>query len=176
MAEAAQARRIQADAAREWVRRALAGVGQATGAPVMRRETWRGSGHTADTVAARQAVGILRAIEMATRGRAREEIAYARAAGMSWQQVGEALGLTDADRDGVWRTAAEAAFDYAAPPDSHWARTYGPSIRWDCPSCGARITDRGPYSGPADAEQGHGHGCQRLAATVAAWEAQQDCH
>lgn len=40
------------------------------------------------------AIGILRDIELAARGAARQEIGYARAAGMSWLQVGEALAIT----------------------------------------------------------------------------------
>lgn len=68
---------------------------------------------------------------------------------------------------------AEAAYTYAAgSPDSDYARSYGRSFTWTCPSCDGAIRDRGLLAGPADDEEGHGRDCTRLAAAAAAWDAQ----
>lgn len=129
-------RQARASEARQWVQRVLAGIGHSLGSPTVTRPAWRGSDRMAQAVAPAPAIGILRELELAARGAARQEIAYARAAGMSWLQVGEALGITGGG-EGVEHSIAELAFEYAAPHDGHWARTYGPSIRWDCGSCAA---------------------------------------
>lgn len=102
---------------------------------------------------------------------ARDYIKAARQDGMSWHQIGGVLGLTaDTDNGG---TIADAAFDFAAgDPNSHYARTYGRSFPWRCPACHGLVSDHGPYGGPYDDEPGHQDGCQRLAATIAAWDAQ----
>lgn len=109
----------------------------------------------------------------AARSAARQEIAYARAAGMSCLQVGEALGITGGG-EGVEHSIAERAFEYAAPHDGDWAQTYGPIIRWDRGSCGGRVTDRGPDARLAEGEEGHQEGCARRAADLTAWEAAWD--
>ena len=49
---------------------------------------------------------------------------------------------------------------------------YGPSFAWTCGSCDGLISDRGLCNGPADDERGHADGCTRLAATIAAWDAE----
>ena len=155
-------RQAQASQARQWVRRALAGTGHSLGSPVVTRPAWRGSDRTVETVAPAAAIEILRDIELCARGAAREEIGWARAAGLSWQKVGEALGITGKG-DGIEHSIAELAFQYAAPHDSKWAQDYGPSLTWGCPSCGGRVTDRGPDWGLGDAESGHVGGCRRRA-------------
>ncbi len=46
---------------------------------------------------------------------------------------------------------------------------------WHCPACDEAIIDRGPYeSHPEGNERGHGGGCTRFAAEVAAWQAERD--
>lgn len=50
----------------------------------------------------------------------------------------------------------------------------GAYVPWRCASCGCLVRDYGPELPPAEAEQGHGAGCGRLAATVAAWDAAWD--
>ena len=113
-----------------------------------------------------------RAAELAARGLARRFVRAAREDGHTWAEIGAMLGLTAGGDDGAGETIAEAAFSYAAgPPDSHWNRTYGPSVTWRCPACDGLVSDRGPVSGPRDDEPGHTRGCQRLAAAAAAWEA-----
>ena len=92
----------------------------------------------------------------------------ARAAGRSWAEIGAALGITGEDWLGA---VAERAFDQIAGTDRvGWSRS---SVHWTCPECGERITDTGPFtSHPADIESGHGEGCLRYAADVAAWAEQ----
>jgi hypothetical protein len=73
---------------------------------------------------------------------------------------------------------AEAAYTYAAgSPTSDFAIRYGRSVAWSCNACDQRISDRGLCNGPADDEHGHADNCSRLAATIAArdaeWEAGQ---
>ena len=98
------------------------------------------------------------ALEREARRQGRDAVRYAREDGKSWAQIGEAMGAD-----------AAAAFAYATGP----ADLAGPFTWWRCPDCGETISDRGPEIGnPADTEEGHGPGCARLAAAVAAWEAQ----
>ena len=113
-----------------------------------------------------------RAAELAARGLARRYVRAAREDGHSWTVIGAALRLTSGGYVGAGETIAGAAFRYAAgSADSHWNRTYSPSVTWRGPACGGLVSDRGPVSGPHDDEPGHNAGCQRLAAAVAAWEA-----
>lgn len=98
----------------------------------------------------------------------------ARAVGITWRQVGEIL------KPRFWPDEEDAydlsvkAFEWAAgPADSHWNRTYGPSVTWRCPACGKTITDRGPYEAhPGEQEKGHADACPRFAAAMAAYRAQ----
>lgn len=99
-----------------------------------------------------------------------EYITRARQDGLSWQQVGRALGLPGADEWG--QTAAGAAFAYAAEPRRS-QRFDRLSFAWMCPACREVVVDYGPDAGhPEDCEPGHAEGCGRLAAAVAAWRAQ----
>ncbi len=95
----------------------------------------------------------------------RDAARRAREHGRTWQDIGEAYGF--ADRPGLGATPpGERAF-LAFAPDLGT----GPVATWTCPDCGGTVLDRGPGSGhPADAEQGHGPGCERLGRLVAAWE------
>jgi hypothetical protein len=117
-------------------------------------------------------LGAARAAELAARGLGRRYVRAAREDGHSWTVIGAALRLPSGGDVGAGETIAEAAFRYAAgPPDSHWNRTYGPSVTWRCPACRGLVRDRGPVSGPRDDEPGHAGPCQRLTAAVAAGEA-----
>ncbi|MDN5916086.1 MAG: hypothetical protein L0I76_13450 [Pseudonocardia sp.] len=96
----------------------------------------------------------------------------ARAAGRSWDEIGEALELPlDGDRP-----RGEAAFEWLiegrAPestgPADGLFRT--PTTWWRCSACGQQVSDRGPYeSHPDDNEHGHTEGCPRRAAAIGAW-------
>jgi hypothetical protein len=155
-----QARLEAAEAARAAVGRAVREV---------IRETE--GGHITDPLAAPLAnIRAARRVELAARGRAREHIRAARETGRTWHEIGAALdlGAEAADRG---RSAGEAAYDFAAgePLRQLDRRWFG----WTCPACQGRILDRGPEAGhPVDAEEGHADGCERLAATVAAHDAE----
>jgi hypothetical protein len=91
-------------------------------------------------------------------------VRQARQDGMTWQAIGQALGL-DQGRDA--RTGydlAAAAFEtVAGDPDLSWQ----PALGWQCPSCSKTVTDHGPYdSNPEDNQRGHASGCQRLRGTA----------
>jgi hypothetical protein len=100
----------------------------------------------------------------------------ARAAGTSWDEIGEALGLL---QEGQSFSREEAAFEYVVDSKplpkndtGEWQPRYDQrNTYWSCGSCGQRIIDRGPYeSHPDDNESGHAEGCERHAAEVAAWK------
>lgn len=94
----------------------------------------------------------------------------ARAAGRSWDEIGDALDLPEAE----YRSRGEEAFVWLVEgrepePDSPpLYRT--PSVYWRCSTCGQQVTDRGPFeSHPSDNESGHAEGCTRHTGDVAAW-------
>lgn len=98
----------------------------------------------------------------------------ARAAGRSWDEIGEALGLPD-EAAGADRPRGEAAFEWLVagrepePPD-RGGLFREPVTSWRCGTCGALVSDRGPFEfHPDDQESGHAQGCARHAAEVAVW-------
>lgn len=99
----------------------------------------------------------------------------ARAAGRSWDDVAEALGIEPAD-DGESR--AETAYLLLVeqrPLPSNNPSRYRPSARWACANCGQWITDRGPFGAhPDDREEGHAPGCPRRAAELADYRFEWD--
>jgi hypothetical protein len=100
-------------------------------------------------------------------------IARAREAGMSWHDVGDALGVAELAR-ACGSSLGEAAWEYAAERSAHLSGRPG-EFRWVCPACGEVVSGRGPGGrSRAGDEQGHAEGCHRLAAAVAAWLAQGD--
>jgi hypothetical protein len=105
-------------------------------------------------------------LKHAARLRSLDYIRYAREDGHSWQEIAEALGLDGSADSGVG--AAAAAYEYA----TGGAQTGWSSFAWVCLTCHDTVLDRGPEADhPADSEPGHGDGCARLAAAVAAWDA-----
>lgn len=116
---------------------------------------------------------VARALEVAAKATLREMVVAAREEGLSWREVGEAFGIkVGGDTEGLPDSKGPAAFDIVTGGgSSDWARTYGRSIHWTCPSCRGSITDRGPELGyPIEMEQGHRDGCSRFAAELQAWE------
>jgi hypothetical protein len=104
---------------------------------------------------------------------ARDYVRQAREAGHGWDQIGEALGMgpgRNAGRDAT--SAADAAYTYAAgrrdgePP---WEPRY---FTWTCRSCDQHVSDQGLIAGLANDEIGHARDCSRLAADIAAWNAE----
>ena len=96
----------------------------------------------------------------------------ARAAGRSWEDIAEVLGVED-DRDAycgrgelVYRFLVEGE----ALPGEGRSRFQRSAIYWRCSSCQELVTDRGPFeSHPSDNESGHTGSCARHAAEVAAY-------
>ena len=102
----------------------------------------------------------------------REQAERARGDGITWEQIGEALGL-DRGPDAVsGYDLGIAAFElFTGEPGPG----YPASFRFCCASCGEHITDHGPFdSHPEGNEGGHAAGCGRLAADITGWRAQQE--
>jgi hypothetical protein len=100
----------------------------------------------------------------------RERAERARADGITWEQIGEALGLHLGSDGRSGLDLGVAAFEHFTGEPGRGSRA---SFRFRCASCGGYITDRGPRPGhPGDNEPGHAAGCVRLAADIAAWEAE----
>ena len=166
---ASETRKQRTTMARQWAVTVVTRIARETGARILTRRPWPGAASTFEYAEPGAGIAIARAVELAARSEARQYIKYARADGQSWQQIGAALGITGGGV-GVGASIAEAAYEYAVGPRDTW--NSDPSFAWTCPACGQGIHDRGPYDGPRDAERGHADGCGRLAATVAAWDAQ----
>ncbi len=161
-----------AERARREVGAAVQRIVRDTGGRFVARPMFSGEPDGPATCDAEPLAGLraVRAAELAARALAHRYVRAAREDGHTWGEIGTALGLVAGGDDGAGDTVAEAAFSYAAgPSDSHWNRTYGPSVTWRCPACGGLVSDRGPVSGPREDEPGHADGCERLAA--AAWDA-----
>jgi hypothetical protein len=85
---------------------------------------------------------------------------YAREDGRSWAEIGAAMEPVHDEYSAFGSVASQLGRGY--------------SFAWTCPACGQVVLDYGPESGaPEDAEQGHGGGCTRFAAAVAAHEAER---
>ena len=102
------------------------------------------------------ALRVLMALRAAVSGAERDAIRRAREDGTTWAEIGAAMSLP-----------AVAAFGRFA---SDFGR--GPAFPWKCQSCGAPVSDGGPEMPLSDAERGHAEGCERFAATLAAWDEQ----
>ncbi|MGH3574117.1 MAG: hypothetical protein ACRDUW_20230, partial [Pseudonocardiaceae bacterium] len=110
-------------------------------------------------------------VSRAATGQIREYAEQARGAGVSWQQLGEVLGLAE-EATQHDTPLGEAAWSFIIegirPGQDHDYRRYRYqlSARWTCGACGERITDRGP----AEPSEGHADSCSRLAAEAAAYD------
>lgn len=173
-----EAREKAVSAARWKARRAAIDLACDQGAQVISRPAFRGAQSTIQDVESLAGLRAAREIELGARYNARSYIRYAREAGHTWQQIGTALDLAPGGEAGIEAgidggTVAEAAYSYAAGnpgPEAAWR--YGRSFSWTCGSCEGLISDRGLCNGPADDERGHADGCARLAATIAARDAE----
>lgn len=166
--------RDQRRVASNLARRAVLDLAGAVGAQTVTRPAFRGSHATVRDIEPLAGLAASRQLEIAARQRAADYVRAAREAGHSWQDIGTALGLVPAgDAQQAGETVADAAFTYAAGhPDTDTARRYGRSVTWQCGSCDQVIIDHGLCNGPADDERGHAGNCPRLAATIAAWDAE----
>ena len=165
-----EAREKAVSDARWAARRAAISLARDQGAQVISRPAYRGAQSAIQDVEPLAGLRAAREVELGARHTGRGYIRDAREAGHTWQQIGTGLDLTTGGEAG---TAAEEAYSYATGnrnPETAWA--YGPSFTWTCGSCDGLISDRGLCNGPADDERGHANGCTRLAATIAAWDAE----
>jgi hypothetical protein len=169
-----EAREKGVNAARRAARRALIDVARDQGAQFVNRLAFRGAHTTIQDVEPLAGLRAARAVELGARFSSRNYIRDAREAGHTWQEIGTALDLTPGgEAELAGDTIAEAAYSYAAgSPDTETARLYGRSFSWTCRSCEGLISDHGLCNGPADDERGHADDCARLAATIAAWNAE----
>ena len=142
-----------------------------TGARIVQAPPWPGASFTEEQPEPGAGIRIALALERAARAGVRVFIARAREAGMSWHEVGEALGA--AELPGARGSSlGEAAWEYAAGRPAYLSGQPG-VFRWVCPDCGEVVSDRGTgRRSPAEDEQRHAEGCHRLAAAVAGWLAQ----
>jgi hypothetical protein len=155
----------RASGARQAARREAFRLARDSGAQTVTRPMFRGEKEpTVRDVEPLAGARAARDLESAARGTARDYIRQAREAGHGWDQIGQALGL-----------GPGAGQDCATPGDA--AYTYATGTRRDDPPWEPRsfdqpIADCGLIQGPADDEPGHARHCPRLAAAVAAWNAE----
>ncbi len=147
---------------------AVVRITRETGTEIRSRKAWPDAYFDTQYPEPAAGIRIALALKSAATQQVRDAVKYAREEGLTWVQIGEALGLAEvAEERGAW--IADLAFDYYAVGDvSGWGT---PSLPWRCFNCGELISDRGPSGGhPEDDEPGHKAGCTRLAALVAAWK------
>jgi hypothetical protein len=138
----------------------------ALGAPVVRRPVRSGQPDKGTLPDPEPLAGISAAVSLrnAASGVIRDCARHAREDGQTWEEIAVVLGC---ERDEYGTSAGEAAFRELASDLGD-----GLSFMWGCPSCGRLVSDRGPDAGLHDSERGHGDGCERRAAEIAAWDAQ----
>lgn len=161
-----------ADLARQWARRAITAMIEASGGKTVTRPMFRGRLDLDSTVADVEPLAGLQAatgLKHAARRLALEYVRQAREANDSWQDIGVALGFgRSAESD---FSVAGAAYDYAAGGPDAWSRSF-PRV---CPACQGTVVDYGPEAGsPEDQELGHAADCPRLAAALTTWNASWD--
>lgn len=158
-----------ADLARQWARRAVTNMAEASGGKTVTRPMFRGRPDLNSTVTDVEPLACLRAatgLKHAARRLAVEYVRQAREANDSWHDIGVALGFGHLAESGS--SVAGAAYDYASAGPDPWSC----SFLWACPACQGTVIDFGPEAGnPEDQEQGHAADCPRLAAAVTAWDA-----
>jgi len=155
-------------AARGEARRAAIRLARDRGADLVSRPAWPGAQTDVRDLRPLDGARSARDIELGARHAARGYIRDAREAGHSWQEIGQALGVTsNADVGQAGLTVAEAAYTYAAGRPDTEAPWRPRSFTWRCRSCEQAISDRGLIAGPADNEPGHTATCPRQAAAIA---------
>lgn len=154
------------------MRQAAIEIAKAGGAEIHERPPFRGSISVYQY--AEPLAGIRAAQTLAgTAARIRREYAEAaRGEGITWERIGQALGLDQGDDAKTGYDLAIAAYEFFTGRPDLWREA---NFGYRCVSCQEYITDRGPYeSHPDDNERGHSDGCARFTAEVAAWQARHD--
>lgn len=113
------------------------------------------------------AAATARSVEYAAESLARDYARRARGAGRSWDEVAAALKFDAAGHD----DPSVEAFLWVAPTPSQ--RFDSIVTSWECASCAARVTDRGPFGGhPEEVEEGHLDSCARHQEDISAYRQQ----
>lgn len=150
------------------IRGLLYRMGRAAGVTFTEQPIFEGAKTTEQVMDPAAAIGMCLILRDAVKQRLEMSIRQARAAGLTWAQVGEALHLK-ADDSG--NSPGELAYEYATD-----AKNARPFDRWSfyytCSACAKHVTDHGPYNGhPIDNETGHADDCARLTAAIAEYNA-----
>ena len=111
-----------------------------TGAQIVQAPPWPGASFTEEQPEPGAGIRIALALERAAHAGVRVLIARAREAGMSWHEVGEALGVAELAR-ARGSSLGEAAWEYTAGRAAHLSGQPG-EFRWTCPACGEVVSDR----------------------------------
>ena len=145
-------------------------LAKSSGAPVHDQAVSPGALSLKRTTEPMAGIRAARSLHKAARRVTADYVRLARAEGICWRDVGEALALDSPDLpDGAGYYLAAAAYEHAAgKPDL----LREPVYQFDCGSCWMPIADYGPYqSDPRDNERGHAQDCQRFRAQISAWRA-----
>jgi hypothetical protein len=146
-------------------------LAEAEGAQIRERPVWPGSISTTRYAEPLAGLRATQTVQHAAGRVAGDYVKHARVEGIGWREIGEALGLAGDGERTAYDLAVAAYEHMTGEPDLFRER----SFHYTCLACEQGISDRGPYeSHPEDNERGHGEGCTRLAAAVAAWQAQRD--
>jgi hypothetical protein len=151
------------------VRGALNRMGRAAGAAFTEQPIFEGARTTEQVMDPAASIRMGLMLRNAVDLQLHTSIRRARAAGLSWAQIGDALGLEADQARGI--SLAEVAYEYAT--DAEHARPFDRlSFYYTCAACGQHVTDRGPYEAhPLDNEEGHADSCTRMAAAIAEHDA-----
>jgi hypothetical protein len=113
------------------------------------------------------AAATARSVASTAESLARDYARRARGAGRSWDEVAAALKFDAAGQD----DPSVEAFLWVAPTPSQ--RFDSIVTSWECASCAARVTDRGPFGGhPEEVEEGHLDSCARHQEDISAYRQQ----
>lgn len=113
------------------------------------------------------AAATARSVASTAESLARDYARRARGAGHSWDEVAAALKFDAAGHD----DPSVEAFLWVAPTPSQ--RFDSIVTSWECASCAARVTDRGPFGGhPEEVEEGHLDSCARHQEDISAYRQQ----
>jgi hypothetical protein len=161
-----------ADWARELIRTAVFTLVRKSGGQITRRPVITDpayAGWTENEAEPLAGIAAAKHLEWAAARTVRKHAKNAREDGLSWQQIGEAIGLADDPQSGM-TSIAEHAFQRLASDLGS-----GSSFGFTCGTCGKVIIDYGPEMGhPEDAERGHAEGCARMAEAIRAYRAGWD--